>query len=188
MVGTTYRVAKSALGVTVLYTHTVDGVSAFSGNGWFGASLDQFGTELLVGMADLTKARIFSDPSADLNLLQDPAAIAAATTPVPDDFLAYFSTLPFVTVGPIEEVEFLGLPGRSMTFETGPVEQGFPCFGVDRGNCLLTLYLPTELVQNYWEGDSGTLYELVIDDRKVLVEVTDREGAAETAAGIAIGD
>jgi hypothetical protein len=186
--GTTYRVGRSVLGRSMTFTPAIDGTLAMAFDGFFGSSTDALGTEVLVGITDLSGARTFPDPSIDVSVDPGSDALDAATVPAPDDFLAYFAALPYVTVGAVETTVFGGFPARSMTYVVDTVETGSPCFGSDRGACLLSLYLPPRVLANYWAGDSGTFYEVTIDGGTFLVEVTDREGAAETAAGIAIGD
>ena len=187
--GGTYRLGKGVIGRSMSFTTFVDGTFAYLANGFFGATLDKTGTEVLMSVTDLARARVFTDPVADLDSLNATSQLDASTTAAPSDFLAYFATLPSVIVGPIETTEFAGFPARSMSYSVGSFDGGFACFGSDRGACLLSIYVQNSgVVQTYWDGDSGTLYELTIDGRTVLVDVSDREGAAETAASLVIGD
>ena len=78
-------------------------------------------------------------------------------------------------------------PARSMTFEFGPIDGGYPCFAKP-GSCVITNYVRPAVVTTYWQGDKGTLYELQVDGRSVLVEVQDGPSSTEAAATIVIGE
>lgn len=184
--GKLYKAGRNVIGRSLLFTASVDGSLGFSVLGYFGVTLDRLGTELLVGVTDLTQARVFLDPAGDLGALDGPPALDGATTPAPQDFLAYFASLPGVVAGPVEDSELAGLPARSMTYTTGDVVGAQPCFGVDRGGCLLATYLPIGVVTTYWAGDSGTIYVLELDDRSIVVDVSDRAGASELATSLRI--
>ena len=51
---------------------------------------------------------------------------------------------------------------------------------------LLTLFSPSGLSVSYDPGDAGTMYLLEVDGKPVLVDVTDKPGATEFAATMAI--
>ena len=186
--GTLYKAGKNVIGRGLQFTASVDGSLGFSALGYFGVTLDRLGTELLVGVTDLQQARVFLDPASDLGALDGTAALDDATAPAPDDFLAYFASLPGVVATPVVDDEIAGLPARSLTYTVGQVEGSEPCFGVDRGGCLLATYLPIGVVTTYWEGDSGTMYVVALDDRSIAVDVSDRDGASELAASLRIID
>jgi hypothetical protein len=174
-----------ALGRAVQVTNTVDGAFAINGRGGFALTSDQLGTELLVGVVDLATATVLDDPLADANTF-DPGA--GGTSPAPTDVFAYLSTLPGMEIGEPVDTTFAGHPASMATWKVGTFEGGHPCFGSDRGNCVLTFFLPAGWLSTYWSGDAGTTYVLDIDGQVIVVEVQDRPGAKEIAESIVIGD
>ncbi len=198
--GASYRLARSVIGRALQFTNPTDGTIAVSGPGGFFVAADLAGTEPLLGVFDLEKARMFTDPLVDLGATTtrpprpgfgsdaDAAALTAATEAPPADYLAYFAALPGVEAGEVMTTEFAGLPAAAMSWRVGAFDGGYPCFDSPRGNCVITLWFDVGVVASYWTGDVGTTYVIDIDGTTVVVEVPDRPGAQELADSLVIGD
>ena len=110
----------------------------------------------------------------------------SAVEDVPADYLAWFATRPGVTAGPVTDAEVAGVPASGHAVPGGLARGAFPCDAVDPRPCLGSLYFPAGLIISSAEGDAGTLYELTIDGRRLVVDVADADGAAALLASLEI--
>ena len=104
---------------------------------------------------------------------------------MPADYLA-FRHPPRCDPGPVTDAEVAGVPARAMPYQVGSLAGAFPCDAVDPRPCLGWLYFPAGLIISSAEGDAGTLYELTIDGRRLVVDVADADGAAALLASLEI--
>ncbi|MGI9051652.1 MAG: hypothetical protein ACR2HQ_03220 [Ilumatobacteraceae bacterium] len=185
--GTRYVVpgANSALtpSVTVGFTAPFDGVFGVALDGLVGVALDEEGFAPLITIAALDRAVAVKDPVVDFSNLVISDESADTVEDVPVDYLAWFAERPGITAGPVTEARFGGLAARSMSYEVGAVPGAFPC-APDLPPCLAWLYFRVGILITNYEGDVGTLYELDVDGRRVLVDVADEDGAAQLADSV----
>lgn len=183
--GILYTAGDVAIGTEITFTATDK--SRYSNNlpGFFSVQSQASGDETLLSLGDLSTAFVFKNPLDDLRSYGgDNAALLAASEPVPEDFFAYFSNLPGVTVGPITDTEFAGFAARSMSYQVGDFD-GVSCSGVEL--CLLTTFQPSGLSYVYYPGDHGVLYIFEVAGRRILADMTGYDGAAEFIATLKIG-
>jgi hypothetical protein len=183
--GTVYGVGRAPIGRPLQFTNQVEGVYGRPGPGQLTLSTDRAGNDVVVSVTDLAAARAFIDPLTDISHLS--SVPNDLTTPVNADFFAYFRALPAVTLGQVTDTTIAGHPASTATYTVGDIDGGAPCFGVDRGNCLVTLAVPAaQWISTFWSGDTGTLTVVDIDGQQVLVQHTNAPGAAETAASLVL--
>ena len=87
--------------------------------------------------------------------------------------------MPGITVGPVVETTVDGRPARSMTYEFGPTANGLPCDATSTAGCLAALWNPNGVIMVYAGGETGTVYELMVDGSRALIDVTTRPGAQD---------
>ena len=173
-----------ALGVPVQFVATADSGYAAFVEGALGVTRDAAGRHPIVSFTDATQARPFKDPLFDWNATGgDNTKLSEATTDPPADLLAYFATLPGVTVGPVTDSEFMGLPAKSMTYEIGVIPGGFVCNG-EPTPCLWAWFVPSGMSMYYVEGQAGTLYLFDLGGQATVGEVyaDEADAAAELLA------
>ncbi len=156
------------------------GAWAALGDGYLALTADQTGKSPLIQAAEMDLTRILTNPSQNLDGLIGPDD----SQPAPADVLGWFASRPGVTAGAIADGPLGGLPARSMTYSVGPFDGQTSCTAQDARPCLATLYNPIGAALYYSVGDSGTMYELVVEGRHLLVDVADQPEAATLAASI----
>ncbi len=177
--GTTYAIIDPTSGTGFSFVSSVDGAYPFLVVNVASLSLDPEGNESLLGMYSLDQLRTFLDPTIDLMSVPE-SEIETITEPSPPDYLAWVAALPGVTVGPVEEATVDGWPARSMTYEFGPSHNGQPCDATSLSGCLFALWNPAGSVTYYIPNDTGTMYEVMVDGHRALVDVSFRPGAQQT--------
>ena len=176
--GTTYAIIDPATKTGFSLVPSIDGAYPFLAQGYASMTADEAGMEGLVTIVALSGVRTFLQPVVDV--VQIPAdGLEALTEPVAADYLAWFSAMPGVTVGPVVETTVDGRPARSMTYQFGPTANGSACDATSTAGCLAALWNPNGVIMVYAGGETGTLYELVVDGRLALIDVTIRPGAQE---------
>lgn len=156
------------------------GAFAAVGDGYLGIAADANGRQVLVQAAEMDLTTVLINPSQDLDALIGPDD----ATPAPADVLGWFASRPGVTAGVVENTQLGGLAARKMAYSVGTFEGQTPCTAQDDRLCLAALYNPVGAALYYSVGDSGTMYELVVEGRHLLVDVADRGEAAPLAASI----
>ncbi|MDP2290497.1 MAG: hypothetical protein Q8M22_04870 [Actinomycetota bacterium] len=176
--GTTYSIIDPATKTGFSLVSSVDGAYPFLAPAYASLTVDEAGMEGLITIVGLDGTRTFIEPIVDV--VQIPAdGFQPLTEPVPADYLAWFAEMPGVTVGPVVETIVDGRPARSMTYSTGPTPNGLPCDANSVAGCLAALWNPNGAIMVYPGNETGTLYELVVDGRRALLDVTIRKGAQE---------
>jgi len=184
--GLLYTAGDVAIGTEITFTATDK--TRYSNNlpGFFSVQNQASGDETLLSISDLSTAFVFKNPLDDIFAYgRDNAALLAATDPTPEDFFAYFASLPGVTVGPITETQFAGFTARSMSYEVGDFA-GVACNGPKL--CLLTTFQPSGISSYYNPGDSGVLYIFDVAGRSILADVIGGNGGVEFIATMTIGN
>ncbi len=176
--GTLYAIIDPTSGTGISIVSSVDVAYPFLLSNSASFSLDPTGIEGLVGVSSLDHLRTFIDPTVDIMQIP-PEDLQSVTEPAAADFLAWISGLPGVTVGPVEETTVDGWPSRSMTYAFGPSHNGLPCDDTSLAGCVVTLWNPAGSVSFYAPNDTGTLYDVVVDGSRALIDVTSRPGAQE---------
>lgn len=176
--GKTYAVIDPTTGTGFSLVSTVDGAYPFLVIGSASLSLDEAGNQGLLSVSALDRLRTFIDPTTDIMQIP-PSDIEQVTEPVASDYLAWFSTLPGVIVGAIEETTVDGWPARTMTYEFGASPNGLPCDATSLAGCLFALWNPAGSAAFYTPNDTGALYEVVVDNARALIDVSTRPGAQE---------
>jgi len=176
--GKTYAIIDPTTGTGFSFVSSVDGAYPFLVINQASLSLDEAGSQGLISIYSLDRLRTFIDPTTDVMSIP-PGGAEAVTEPVATDYLAWVGALPGVTVGPVEETTVDGWPARSMTYEFGPSLNGLPCDDTSLAGCLFTLWNPAGSVSYYPPSDTGTLYEVVVDGSRALIDVSFRPGAQE---------
>lgn len=189
--GTTYRIGRSVLRRSIEITNPLEGAWGQWDTGGFVLTSSSDGYEVLLAGLDLTKARFFTDPLVDANAFPDVAALTAATSEPPDDFLTYFAALPGVETDDISDTEFAGHPARALSWRFGAFEGGSPCR--PSGNCVHAVWFAGTRrdggwISSYTTGDAGTTYVLDLDGQTLIFEVQDRPGAQQAADSLVIAD
>lgn len=177
--GTTYAIINPSTGGGFSFVSSVDGAFPFLAINVAALSLDEAGSQGLFSVSALDNLRTFLDPSVDfMSIPVD--GFEAVTEPVASDYLAWVAALPGATVGPIEETTVDGWPARSMTYEFGPSPNGLACDDTSLAGCIFTLSNPAGGSASYYlPNDTGTLYEVVVDGSRVLIELSIRPGVQE---------
>lgn len=186
--GRQYQVPRTVLQRDIHFTATDSTRQAYSASGFLAVTADKNGAQPLLVIIDLATAHVFRDPHADFSTFDTKDDVLAATNPVPDDFLGYLAQLPGLTAGAVATTQFLGVPARAMTYKVTSTKGGFPCAVGRTQACLLALFVTSGPTIGYFEGDSGTYYELQVDGRRLVAQVTDRPGAADLVAGFVLGE
>lgn len=181
--GTTYRVGRQAIQHSFTFTNTIQDAV---GNSWSGqwAVVEPRGghDRLYVGLIAATLLRTFNEPLSDVYA---PVSVEEATSLLTGSPLSHLAALPGVIAEPIVDATVLGLPAKAMRFRVGDVSSGHPCHkGLD-DPCVLAFYAErSSTAIGYASGESGTFYELTIDDTVYLLGVNDAPGVAELVASI----
>ena len=176
--GKTYAIIDPSSGTGFSLLSSVDGAYPFLVINTAALSLDEAGTQGLISIYSLDRLRTFIDPFVDLMAIP-PGGTQAVTETVATDYLAWVGALPGVTVGSVKETSVDGWPARSITYEVGPSPNGLPCDDTSLAGCLFTLWNPAGSTSFYVPNDTGTLYEVVVDGSRALVDVSFRPGAQE---------
>jgi len=176
--GKTYAIIDPTSGTGFSFVSSIDGVYPYLMFNEAALSLDEAGSEGLFSLFAVDPMRTFIDPTIDFNSIP-PDGFAAVTEPVASDYLAWVAALPGTTVGPVEETTVDGWPARSMTYEFGPSHNGEPCDDSSVAGCLFSTWNPAGSVSYYVPGDTGTMYEVVVDRSRTLIDVSSRPGAQE---------
>jgi len=66
-----------------------------------------------------------------------------------------------------------------MKYEFTPGPSGLACDETSLAGCIFTLWNPAGSASYYLPDDTGTLYEVVVDGSRALVDVSFRPGAQE---------
>jgi hypothetical protein len=197
--GVPYTLAQNVLDDSLSFTNQTDGTYAFQDDGSFVLAADSHLAEPLVTLFDASEARMPADPLFDLSTIgPDPSALdrEPLTLPAPADAMFdYVARLPGVTTGLIEDATIAGLPAKAMTYSFADPGGGAPCFDSPRGPCIFLAIMPgatpgsnERLLFNYWAEDSGTVYTFEHGGHQIFVDVSDRDGAADVAATLSIGN
>jgi len=176
--GKTYAIIDPSSGTGFSLVSSVDGAYPFLAINVAALSLDEAGSQGLIGIYSLDRLRTFIDPFVDIMAIP-PDGTEAVTEPVATDYLAWVGALPGVTVGPVEETTVDGWPARSMTYEFTPGPSGLACDETSLAGCIFTLWNPAGSASYYLPDDTGTLFEVVVDGSRALVDVSFRPGAQE---------
>ena len=176
--GKTYAIIDPSSGTGFSLMSSVDGLYPFLAINTAALSLDEAGVEGMIGIYSLDRLRTFIDPNVDIFQIP-PDELEAVTEPIAVDYLTWVGGLPGVTVGPIEETIVDGWPARSMTYAFGPSANGLPCDDKSLAGCVFTLWNPAGSVSFYPPSETGTLYEVLVDGSRALVDVAFRSGAQE---------
>jgi hypothetical protein len=178
--GVRYKVTDARVPVDVTFK-AVDGGYGISPGALFSHSLDEAGNEPLVSSFYLEQARTFTqvDPPVD-----ERTNFIAVTEPAKGDYLAYISSNPAFTVGPIQDTTVDGRPARSMHFEMSAAEGSTTTCGRPGITCVAVTYFTSGITVIYAPGESGTLYQFDVDGHTVVVDVADRPQAPAVLASL----
>jgi len=176
--GKTYAIIDPSSGTGFSLVSSVDGAYPFLVINVAALALDEAGSQGLIGIYSLDRLRTFIDPFVDLMAIP-PDGTEAVTESVVSDYLGWVGALPGVTVGPVEETTVDGWPARSMKYEFTPGPSGLACDETSLAGCIFTLWNPAGSASYYLPDDTGTLYEVVVDGSRALVDVSFRPGAQE---------
>ena len=168
--------------VTITLTSPVTATS-YLRRGWLGLSSDAFGFDSLVTVVLVDSgATFFGQSSFDGSQLITAEDINAVVEPMPADFLAWFTARPYVDASATSDLEFGGHPARSLDYAIVEVDGAVPC-GPEPVGCVWSVNVGDTAVVHL-VGDRGTMLEVDVDGRRLIVDVADRDGAAEIAASV----
>jgi hypothetical protein len=156
------------------------GAYALSMPGVVGLTSDAAQAHAILQAFEMDFTNVFVDPNANVDHVGPSDTVAA-----PSDVLAAFVARPGVTADAVTETELGGLPAHKVHYAIVAFDGEQHCTATDASLCSPAFYDPIGIAAYYRPGDSGTMYELTVESRHLIVDFPD--SAASTALQASIG-
>ena len=149
----------------------VDGLFPIDLPGLLLIASDPSGSQTYVSVFDAARTSVFDKP-IDATQFSDPSYMGQQSSPMPDDFLTWFSAQPGIAAGPIETVDLNGNTARRLAVTFEPFDGGLPCMPGDERVCHFFLLRPeVRAAYTQFVGDEAAIYDVAIDDKHLIVVV-----------------
>ena len=180
--GRPYRVSDVLQDVDVVFTAPSTPAYGDASGHRVAVSLDKEGRQTVFSVVPIANLRVFTSPDVVLEDVED--ELASVTTDAPADVLRWMAGRPFLTAGPIRDVELGGLTGRGFDYVVDDVsDRAAACGGSSTTRCAATIWA-SGAVDHVSPGEHGRMVQLDAAGQRLLVQITDGAVAEDLLASL----
>ena len=178
--GAPYRVTGVLQDIDVVFTGPSTPAYGHASGHRLAVSTDSLGQQAAITVLPVANVRVFPSPDVVLEEVED--ELASVTTDAPADILSWLAARPFLSAGPIEDVELGGLTGRGFDYVVGELSDGArACGAASPTRCGATIWA-SGAAHHVAPGEHGRIVELDAAGQRLLVTITDGALADELLA------